>query len=230
MTKLLVSVTNVEEAQLALENGADMIDLKDPAQGALGALPIEIIRQITDYVHTKDSIETRYVSATIGDLPMQTALVYQRVLEVASAKPDIVKIGFFEADDYQPCLDALKSLADSKVKLIAVLFAEYEYPDNLIAAIADAGFYGLMIDTAHKNGETFMRYIPDEKMKALSSQIIERGLVFGLAGSLKVEHVAKVKQYNPGYMGFRGGVSTQLQRNMPLDGEKLRQCRHEIRR
>ncbi len=222
MTKLLVSVTSIEEAQLALENGVDMIDLKAPALGALGALPLEDVREITHYVHTQTQFGVRSVSATIGDLPMHAALIYQRVLEVASAKPDIVKIGFFETDDYQSCLDSLQPLVQSGVKLIAVLFAEYDYPDSLITLIADSGFYGLMIDTAHKNGETFMRYIPDEKMKGLSAQILEQGLVFGLAGSLKLEHVAKVKQYNPDYIGFRGGVSVHLQRNMELDGEKVR--------
>lgn len=225
MTKLLVSVTSIEEAQLALENGVDMIDLKAPALGALGALPLEDVRQITHYVQTRHQFGPRSISATIGDLPMQATLISQRVLEVASAKPDIVKIGFFESDDYQPCLDALQPLARSGMKLIAVLFAEYSYPENLIAAIADAGFYGLMIDTAHKNGETFMRYISDEKIKVLSAQILEHGLVFGLAGSLKLEHVAKVKQYNPDYIGFRGGVSAHLQRNMQLDGEKLNAVR-----
>lgn len=222
MTKLLVSVTSVEEAQLALENGVDMIDLKAPAQGALGALPLEDVREITHYVHTQSQFGTRSVSATIGDLPMDAALIYQRVLEVASAKPDIVKIGFFEADDYQSCLDVLKPLARSGMKLIAVFFAEYHYPENLIAAIADAGFYGLMIDTAHKNGETFMRYISAEKMKVLSAHIQERGLVFGLAGSLRIEHVAQVKRYSPAYIGFRGGVSMHLQRSMQLDAEKVR--------
>jgi len=40
MTELLISVTNVDEAFMAMELGADIIDLKDPSMGALGALPI----------------------------------------------------------------------------------------------------------------------------------------------------------------------------------------------
>jgi len=43
MTQLLISVTNVEEAQIALNSGADFIDLKDPNGGALGALPLDIV-------------------------------------------------------------------------------------------------------------------------------------------------------------------------------------------
>ena len=37
MTQLLVSVKNVEETFIALDAGVDIIDLKDPANGALGA-------------------------------------------------------------------------------------------------------------------------------------------------------------------------------------------------
>ena len=35
--KLLVSVVSAEEARLALAGGADIIDVKDPSEGALGA-------------------------------------------------------------------------------------------------------------------------------------------------------------------------------------------------
>ena len=37
MTKMLASVTGVEEAEIAIAGGADIIDLKDPTAGALGA-------------------------------------------------------------------------------------------------------------------------------------------------------------------------------------------------
>jgi uncharacterized protein (UPF0264 family) len=46
MTKLLVSVRSVEEALLVATGGADFIDLKEPAQGALGGLPEATVRAI----------------------------------------------------------------------------------------------------------------------------------------------------------------------------------------
>ena len=39
MIRLLASVQDAEEADIALLGGADIIDFKDPAHGALGALP-----------------------------------------------------------------------------------------------------------------------------------------------------------------------------------------------
>ena len=38
MTRFLASVRDAEEAELALETGADIIDLKEPNRGALGAV------------------------------------------------------------------------------------------------------------------------------------------------------------------------------------------------
>ena len=45
MTLMLASVVDAAEAELALKGGVDVIDFADPGAGALGALPIEAIRQ-----------------------------------------------------------------------------------------------------------------------------------------------------------------------------------------
>ncbi|MGB5801423.1 MAG: (5-formylfuran-3-yl)methyl phosphate synthase, partial [Mesorhizobium sp.] len=44
MTKMLASVTGVEEAEIALSGQVDIIDLKNPSAGALGAAALETIR------------------------------------------------------------------------------------------------------------------------------------------------------------------------------------------
>ncbi|MBY0228781.1 MAG: (5-formylfuran-3-yl)methyl phosphate synthase, partial [Gemmataceae bacterium] len=36
MPGLIVSVRSADEARIALENGADLIDVKEPSRGALG--------------------------------------------------------------------------------------------------------------------------------------------------------------------------------------------------
>ncbi|RZK75548.1 MAG: hypothetical protein EOO66_33700, partial [Methylobacterium sp.] len=44
--RLLVSVRDAAEAEAAIRAGADLIDAKDPENGALGALPPETVRAI----------------------------------------------------------------------------------------------------------------------------------------------------------------------------------------
>ena len=225
MTQLLISVSSVDEAQMALEHGADFIDLKDPNKGALGALSLEIVREAVVFVSLHDAHGKRLTSATIGDLPMQPALILERVAALASTEVDIIKIGFFAGADYQPCLDALQVITKAGVKLVAVLFAEFEYPANLIHAIKAAGFYGVMLDTSHKNGATFLDYFSEDEIRNLAEQVQTQGLIFGLAGSLNIQHIAMVKPLNPTYMGFRGGVCLDNQRKSNLDAEKIKALR-----
>ncbi len=60
--RLLVSVKNAEEAMAALAGGADLIDAKDPAAGALGAVSLDVLRDIHSTV-----AGLRPVSAALGD-------------------------------------------------------------------------------------------------------------------------------------------------------------------
>lgn len=223
MTQLLVSVTSIQEAQIALENGVDIIDLKDPGAGALGALPLQQIQSIVTYVDAK-----RPISATIGDVPMQPDLLVERINAFSATQLDFIKIGFFEADDYQPCLDVLQYELKTNTKLIAVLFAEFKYPVSLIAAIKQAGFCGVMLDTAHKNGTTFMDHYSEAQYKQLSELVFSHDMSFGIAGSLRLEHIAHVNKIQPTYVGFRGGVCAENQRGLDLNVEKIKAIRKAL--
>ena len=220
MTKLLISVTNIDEAQLALENGADIIDLKDPSRGALGALPLAQIKSVVDYVHRETSGKL-LTSATIGDLPMQAEMVVQQVTQLAATHVDIIKIGFFSSDDYQQCLDALLKLTQNGFKLIAVLFAEITYPTDLIKSIQQAGFIGVMLDTLQKNGLTLLDHYSLQQRHMFSKEVLALELSLGLAGSLQLQHIHLVKEMKPTYIGFRGGVCSQNQRVLDLDATKI---------
>ncbi|MDP1766976.1 MAG: (5-formylfuran-3-yl)methyl phosphate synthase [Methylotenera sp.] len=227
MTQLLISVTSIEEAKIAIENGADIIDLKDPNKGALGALTIDEINSIVTYVNAQNIAKVN-TSATIGDLPMQADLILRHVAELSKTKVDFIKIGFFETNDYQPCLDALQVSTIAGLKLIAVLFAESTYPAGLIKAIKQAGFIGVMLDTFNKNGLTLLDFYSEKKRKELAKEVANVGLSFGLAGSLKMQHIALVKEINPSYIGFRGGVCDEDKRRLSLNAEKIKAIRKTL--
>jgi len=219
MTQLLISVTSVEEAQLALENGADIIDLKDPHSGALGALPLPLIKSIVHYIHTSN--HSKPISATIGDIPMQSDLILEQVKLLASAKVDFIKIGFFEAGNYQACLAPLKAVTES-TSLVAVLFAEYVYPPTIVEDIKHAGFKGLMLDTAHKNGLTILYYHNRQYCEDLAKKVIATGMTFGLAGSLKLQDIATLSPLGPTYLGFRSGACAKYSRTKNLDKNNIK--------
>lgn len=225
MTQLLISVTSVEEAQLALDNGADIIDLKDPAVGALGALPLSSINNIVGFIRNYHPATP--VSATIGDLPMEPKQILEQVNLLASTKVDFIKIGFFEAEDYQECLAAFKAISGS-ISLVAVLFAEYKYPLQLVEDIKHAGFKGLMLDTAHKNGRTVLYYHNRQSCEDLAVKVIRLEMSFGLAGSLKLQDVTDLKGIKASFMGFRSGACKQDLRSGKLEMDKIRALKNAL--
>jgi uncharacterized protein (UPF0264 family) len=88
MIRMLASVTTPEEAEVAVQAGADLIDLKNPNDGAVGALPASTINACLETVAGR-----RPVSATIGDLPMERATVAAAVSRTAVTGVDIAKTG-----------------------------------------------------------------------------------------------------------------------------------------
>src|SRR5205807_7285446 len=62
--RLLVSVISAEEARRALAGGADIIDVKDPREGALGAPSPRVLSEVVRVVGAAGP-----VSVALGDLP-----------------------------------------------------------------------------------------------------------------------------------------------------------------
>ena len=58
-------------------------------------------------------------------------------------------------------------------------------------------------------------------LKEFANKILALDLTFGLAGSLKLENLVMVKQLNPSYIGFRGGVCDENKRQLALSAEKI---------
>lgn len=203
MTQLLASVLSVEEALMALEGGADIIDLKDARHGALGALPAETIRAAVEAV-----AGARPVSATAGDLEMLPEGVCTAVSEIAAQGVDFVKIGIFPGGDLPGCLDALAALAAEGTRLVAVMFADQAPDFDLIERLAARGFAGVMLDTAGKDGRWLGDHLEEAALAAFVMRGHRAGLFTGLAGSLRLEKVPSLLALAPDYLGFRGALTT----------------------
>ncbi|HSS47181.1 MAG TPA: (5-formylfuran-3-yl)methyl phosphate synthase [Burkholderiales bacterium] len=223
MTRLLVSVKSLDEARMALECGADIIDFKDPANGALGVLPSDTVRETAQWINRRCP-----VSATLGDLPMEPATLVQAVRK-AAAGVDFVKIGFFPHGDSRICIHALARQA-RRVGLVAVLFADCNPDFSLLEALAQAGFAGVMLDTADKTQGGLRRHWDDAGLNNFVKRAQRLGLIAGLAGSLRLEDVSDLIQLGPDYLGFRGALCARTQRNSGLQASRVSALRHAIPR
>ena len=225
MTRMLASVATLEEVAQALSYGADFIDLKDPAQGALGAWPLEAIPAAVQQAGGR-----KPVSATVGDLPMRPGLVAEAAVRTASTGVDIVKIGFFPGGDRAGCLEALGTLARGGVRLVAVLFADREPDLDLALALAAAGFFGVMLDTADKRAGGLRDHLDDGELRRFVALGYDAGLLTGLAGSLAFRDVRPLAALGPDYLGFRGALCRGAERTAGLNPAACQSIRKALSR
>lgn len=207
MSKLLISVTSAEEALLALEGGADIIDLKNPLQGALGALPVQVVREAVAMVDGR-----RITSATTGDLPMQPQLLEDAVLAMADTGVDIIKIGLFgDTEANRRCIQALQRLiTERQLAVVAVMMADLTPDFSLLPDLQQAGFWGVMLDTAHKDGRNLLDHCSLTQLEEFIQ--LAGDLNTGLAGSLKSQHLLQLIKMKPSYLGVRGAVCVGFDR------------------
>ncbi len=200
MTLFLASVRDAVEAETALRCGADIIDLKDPASGALGAVEPSIAREAVAAIAGRLPI-----SMTIGDVPMVPDRIADAVLAAAACGADYVKIGVFPGGDAESCFERLAAVSKD-IKLVIVVFADCLPAFDVIELAAAMGATGVMLDTMKKGSGTLTDHMQWEALAGFVRRGRAAGLSVGLAGSLRAEHVRPLLALKPDVLGFRGAL------------------------
>lgn len=216
MTGILASVNSLEETQLILNSAVDIIDLKQPNQGALGALPLNTVKQIVINVKNK-----KPVSATVGDLPMQADVVFNAVSAMANTGVDFIKIGLFPGGDWQSTLYKLSEISSLGYRLIAVLFADTHPDFSIINLLKESGFYGVMLDTMNKSNGSLIEVMPKSDIQQFVTAAKNAQLFCGLAGSLKQQDIPELLDLNADYLGFRGALCDEHDRTAQINKEAI---------
>ena len=212
MSRMLASVNSLEEALIALQLDVDIIDLKQPELGALGALQTSQVQIIVEQIQ-----QAKPVSATIGDLPMQAKLIFNAVREMGDTGVDYIKIGFFPEQDWTEVIARLATLTRGHLKLIAVLFADQQPDLNSIKQFSQAGFSGIMLDTMNKASGSLTQVMPLATLQHFVQTAQQQQLLCGLAGSLRASDIQLLLPLQADYLGFRGALCEQHQRTAKLD-------------
>lgn len=215
MSALLASVRSLDEAVIALRGGADIIDLKEPNAGALGAVPLPVTREVVAFLDGRVP-----VSATIGDLSGDPQTIARAVKRTADTGVDIVKIGLFVEIERASTLGTLEALARSGIRMVAVLFADRQ-PNLSVDDIGKAGFYGAMLDTAEKNRGGLCNHLDLMTLRRFVDECRKADLICGLAGSLRLEEIPELLRLGADYLGFRGALCGDGIRSGQLNLERL---------
>ncbi|CAG7856826.1 hypothetical protein MCAMS1_01461 [biofilm metagenome] len=222
MTGMLASVNSLEEARLVLAAQVDIIDLKEPGAGSLGALPTALITEIV-----ADIDKRVLTSCTIGDLPMDAKQVYSATSAVAQTGVDYVKVGIFPGDGTDAVLEKLADLAQ-RFRLIAVLFADAQPDFGIIDWLHRIGFSGIMLDTLDKSNGALTEIMRLKELECFVINVKSRQLICGLAGSLRLDDVPQLLRLQPDYLGFRGALCEKNDRSGRINSLSVEQLKRAM--
>jgi (5-formylfuran-3-yl)methyl phosphate synthase len=221
LMKLMISVISGAEARAAIKGGAEILDIKNPYEGALGAQPPGIIREIRSIA--PDGLA---VSAAIGDMPHLPGTASLAALGAAVCNVDYIKVGLFgqrnETEAIAILSEIKRSVQDYDISIIAALYADYERaatidPKLLPGIAAKARIQGCLLDTAIKDGRGLFDFIHPDVLQYLIKKARDADIQFGIAGGLTEQDLPLIRELNPDIAGFRTAVCRNQQRLGDLD-------------
>lgn len=224
---MMISVMNEMEADLAVKGGAQLIDVKNPMEGSLGANYPWVISGIKKRLPSEVEI-----SATIGDaqdLPGTFALA---AAGAAACGVDYVKVGLLEFSSIDRAVYFVQRLQEAMdnsntwAKLIVAGYGDRQgicgiSPLDIPWIAAKAGAKGCMLDTYDKSRGNLFDYLTKEALKTFVTQSRNAGLLCALSGSLTKVHVRQLHDLEPDIVGLRGAVCLDQHRQGRLDIEKV---------
>ncbi len=214
--RLLATVLSASEAS-RIAGLVDLLDVKDPSNGALGAPEVETVRGIKSVIGSGSPL-----SVALGDCSPDGGRTIELGRSMAGAGATIVKIGL--ADIGRPLavkvLRKLKNTLPAEVRLVAAAYADADQygffsPFDLPGLARDAGADGVLVDTCSKTGKNLFDFLPVDDLVSIISEAKGYKLMTALAGSLRAEDIDELSVVAPDWVGFRSAITTNGNRDEP---------------
>jgi (5-formylfuran-3-yl)methyl phosphate synthase len=229
--RLLVSVVSAAEARRALAGGADIVDVKDPGEGALGAPSPRVLSEVVAAVGAAAP-----VSVALGDDPglPNTAALAARGAELAGAS--FVKVGLRGVRELDRAAALMRAVADAVGPRTAVIAAAYAdagaldppalHPASLPELVRRTGIAGALVDTYRKDGRGLYGWLPEAALVELIAATREAGGTFAIAGQLVRGQLGRVAA---DVVGVRSAVCRGGDRSAELEADLVAAAVAELR-
>ncbi|MFH1507385.1 MAG: (5-formylfuran-3-yl)methyl phosphate synthase [Candidatus Omnitrophota bacterium] len=223
--KALITVKNIQEAGVVLKSGCDILDIKNPAEGSLGASYPWVVKEIMGIV--PEDVQT---SIAIGDVPNLPGTISFAVWGALVFKPDYIKIGLKGTTTQKEAVKFMKhivrtaKLSKLNTRIVPVCYADYIRTQTVnpfyIAEISvEAGAKVAMIDTMIKDGKTLLDFMSVVDLRKIVSMCHKRKIEAAFAGSLTLKHIEIIRDTGADIFGVRGAVCVKGDRESKLSGE-----------
>ncbi len=216
---------------MALEGGCQIVDIKEPAHGALGMARHETIREIV--AACREVSPSTPVSVALGDAgdwedwsgsPSATGL--PEVAYIKLGTQGLSGTDWGEAWQRACRRAAGPGTTDSAVILVAYAdAAEVDAPSPLkaLTVAAALGCEGVLIDTAQKQGPGLFGCLSVEELLPMREYAAELGLSFGLAGRLCLADIPQLRSIGPDIVGIRSAACAGGHRNGMISPMSIRE-------
>lgn len=224
--ELLVSVRDAAEASLALEGGADWIDVKQPERGSLGRPEAAAIRQVVARIAGRAP-----VSVALGEL------AELRLGEVASlAGVARVKLGLAGCRDLPDWPRRLAQLAERlppATSLVAVQYADWQAcgapaPEQLVDELRCVACSALLIDTCGKQSGGLFDWMTDGQIVTLLGKATLLGMSSVLAGGLTGREFGRALAAGAEIVAVRGAACCDGSRTAQVKLERVFALRRQL--
>ena len=212
VVRLLVTVVNPEEVEAALAGGADIVDVKNPAEGSLGAPVPAILRAVRSRVTWPQQ-----VSVALGDAPHLPGTMALAAAGAAACGAEYLKIGLLGSarpEQARALLVAVRRAAadvNPNALIVAVAYADASRvsalsPQELPSIARQAGIHGVMLDTAIKDGVSTWATLGDAHVAAFFEAAKNLNLVTAVAGAMAETDFERAHRCGVDIVGVRGSA------------------------
>jgi len=212
---LLVSVRDAVEGELALAAGADLIDIKEPNNGPLGAASPAIVESVLGAIGGRAP-----VSAALGELAdwadspwarCDWAAIAPRAAAGGLALAKLGLAGCAADPRWRETWRAAIARQPARTAPVAVVYADWRTavapaPEAVLQQAQRLGCRAVLVDTFDKTGGRLSDHWPLDGVADFVRQVRSSGQKVVLAGSLALECLPEVLALEPDYLAVRGAV------------------------
>lgn len=221
MTRLLVSVRDVAEARVALAAGVDLLDLKEPTRGALGAVDAATVQEVVEFVAGRIPVSVAlgelvdHATDSSSSLAISRGVTYFKLgLAGCATQPDWIA-------RWQTVIHA----APTGAAPVAVIYADgaavaAPSAEQILDAAARVECRTVLVDTAIKNGRGLLDHWPPSTLQAFLREARSRRLTTVVGGALTTDTIPTVADCGPDYIAVRG-AACEGPRTGTLSAERL---------
>jgi uncharacterized protein (UPF0264 family) len=209
--KVLISIISTEELSAAIKGKADIIDIKNPEEGSLGAACPLLIKQI------RILAPNYLISVAIGDMPNLPCTAALAAMGVAMFNIDYIKIGLYGIHSYNEALKLLTNVVNSireynsEILIVGAGYGDAKNfggvnPLKIPKIVKNAGANIAMLDTINKKDKTLFDFLEHAQLKMFVKEAHNLGLLAALAGSLQKDDLSTLYELGTDITGFRGAI------------------------